>query len=81
MQARLVVGLCKTPCKFNNYQKNYSVIEKEALSLIRALQHFGVRGGLPVEVYSDHQPSDVFAFIVSESTVNEEDSLFTALQL
>lgn len=44
--------------KFNTYQKNYSVIEKEALSLIWALQHFDVSvgGGLPVEVYSDHNP-------------------------
>lgn len=41
--------------KFNTYQKNYSVIEKEPLSLIWALQHFDVYvgGGLPVEVYSD----------------------------
>lgn len=31
--------------KFNNYQRNYSVIEKETLLLIWALQHF--------EVYKD----------------------------
>ncbi len=43
--------------KFNTYQKNYSVIEKEALSLIWALQFFVyVGGGMPIEVFSDHNP-------------------------
>ncbi len=44
--------------KFNTYQKNYSVIEKEALSLIWALQFFDVYvgGGMPIEVFSDHNP-------------------------
>ncbi len=39
--------------KFNTYQKNYSVIEKEALSLIWALQFFDVYvgGGMPIEVF------------------------------
>lgn len=32
--------------KFNSYQHNYSVIEKEALSLIMALQHFDVYVGV-----------------------------------
>lgn len=41
------------PRKFNTYQRKYSVIENEALSLIWALQHFDVHvgGGLPVEVF------------------------------
>ncbi|XP_039514899.1 uncharacterized protein LOC120469791 [Pimephales promelas] len=43
--------------KFNRYQFNYSVIEKEALALIWALQHFQVYiGGAPVIVYTDHNP-------------------------
>ena len=44
--------------KFNNYQRNYSVIEKETLFLIWALQHFDVNvgaGGL-ILVYTDHNP-------------------------
>lgn len=45
--------------KFNKHQLNYSTIEKEALALIWALQHFDVYvgGGLhPVVVFSDHNP-------------------------
>ncbi len=44
--------------KLNNYQLNYSVIEKEALSLIWALQHFDVYVGAggPTLVYADHIP-------------------------
>ncbi len=44
--------------KFNNYQRNYSVIEKEALSLIWALQHFHVYVGAggPTVIYTDHNP-------------------------
>ncbi len=44
--------------KFNSYQSNYSVIEKEALSLIWALQHFDVyvAAGGPIVVYTDHNP-------------------------
>lgn len=39
-------------------EKNYSVPEKEALASIWALQYFDVYvgGGLPFEVYSDHNP-------------------------
>ncbi len=66
--------------KFNTYQKHYSVIEKEALSLIWALQFFDVYvgGGMPVEVFSDHNPHTFFT--VAESALNALDSLFTALQ-
>lgn len=45
--------------KFNKYQQNYSVIEKEALSPIWALQHFEVYGGSgssPLTVFTDHNP-------------------------
>lgn len=45
--------------KFNLYQLNYSVIEKEALALIWALQHFEVYVGSsegPIVVYTDHNP-------------------------
>ena len=44
--------------KFNTYQLNYSVIEKEALALIWALQHFYVYVGVgvPLVVYTDHNP-------------------------
>lgn len=44
--------------KFNSYQENYSVIEKEVLALIWALQYFDVYvgGGAQIVVYSDHNP-------------------------
>lgn len=45
--------------KFNKYQQNYSVIEKEALGLIWALQHFEVyvgSGSTPLTIFTDHNP-------------------------
>uniref|UniRef100_A0A8C1I8K6 Gypsy retrotransposon integrase-like protein 1 n=1 Tax=Cyprinus carpio TaxID=7962 RepID=A0A8C1I8K6_CYPCA len=45
--------------KFNSYQLNYSVVEKETLALIWALQHFEVYVGSvsdPLVVYTDHNP-------------------------
>ena len=45
--------------KFNKYQKNYSAIEKECLSLILALQHFEVyltSSSSPTVVFSDYNP-------------------------
>ena len=45
--------------KFNKYQRNYSTIEKECLSLILALQHFEVylsSSSTPIVVFSDHNP-------------------------
>lgn len=44
--------------KFNTYQLNYSVIEKEALALVWGLQHFDVYvgTGAPLVVYTDHNP-------------------------
>lgn len=55
-------GVTKPVCffskKFNKHQSNYSVIEKEALALIWALQHFEVylSGSAPLVVYTDHNP-------------------------
>ncbi|XP_073672376.1 uncharacterized protein [Paramisgurnus dabryanus] len=57
--------------KFNRYQFNYSTIEKEALALIWALQHFEVYvgGGLhPVVVFSDHNP---LTFLSSLQNTNQ----------
>ena len=50
--------VCFFSRKFTSYQFNYSVIEKEALSLFCALQHFDVYvgGAVPLVVYSDHNP-------------------------
>ncbi len=56
--------------KFNTYhKKKYSVIEKEALSLIWALQFFDVYvgGGMPVEVFSDHNPLTLLHSLQSPS--------------
>lgn len=51
--------VCYFSKKFNKYQVNYSTIEKEALALLLALQHFEVyveSSSVPVCVYSDHNP-------------------------
>lgn len=55
------LGVDKPVCyfsrKFNRHQLNYSVIEKETLALILALQHFSVYvGSGPVVVFTDHSP-------------------------
>ena len=45
--------------KFLKYQKNYSVVEKETLGLVLALEHFYVYlGSTPfkIKVYTDHNP-------------------------
>lgn len=45
--------------KFNRHQINYSTIEKEALAILLALQHFGVyveSTTYPVVLYTDHNP-------------------------
>lgn len=45
--------------KFNKAQTNYSVVEKELLSLILALEHFNVYlppFGPEIVIYSDHHP-------------------------
>jgi hypothetical protein len=51
--------VCYYSKKFNNAQKNYSVVEKELLAMILALQHFAVYippYGPRVKVYTDHHP-------------------------
>ena len=57
--------------KFNKHQKNYSVIEKECLALILALQHFEVyvSNTNPVTVYTDHNP---LKFISKMKTKNQK---------
>ena len=45
--------------KFLKYQRNYSVVEKETLGLVLALEHFDVYlGSTPfkIKVYTDHNP-------------------------
>lgn len=51
--------ICYFSKKFSKSQYNYSTIEKEALALLLALQHFEVYVGsssLPEVVYTDHNP-------------------------
>jgi len=51
--------VCYFSKKFNKQQKNYSVIEKETLELLLALQFFEVYLGsssAPIVVYTDHNP-------------------------
>ncbi|KAF3706921.1 Retrovirus-related Pol polyprotein from transposon opus Protease [Channa argus] len=51
--------ICYFSKKVNQHQLKYSTIEKEALSLLLALQHFeGYVGSssLPVAVFTDHNP-------------------------
>ncbi len=57
--------------KFNTYQLNYLVIEKEALALIWALQLFKVYVGSsegPLVVFTDHNP---FVFLHSLQNPNQ----------
>ncbi|XP_068207459.1 uncharacterized protein [Palaemon carinicauda] len=45
--------------KLKNHQRNYSTIEKEALSLLTALEHFEVYlsgSPAPILVFTDHEP-------------------------
>ena len=51
--------VCYFSRKFDQHQKNYSTIEKEALALLLALQHFDVYLNttvFPIVVYTDHNP-------------------------
>ncbi len=51
--------VCFFSKKFTACQKNYSVIEKEALALVLSLKHFDVYVGggcTPLVVYTDHNP-------------------------
>ena len=51
------------------YQKRYSTIEKEALALIKALEHFEVylNTGKRIVVYSDHNP---LVFVLKNQNTN-----------
>ena len=45
--------------KFNRHQQVYSTVEREALALILAVQHFEVYLGSsssPIDVFTDHNP-------------------------
>ena len=75
--------VCFFSRKFNNYQLNDSVIEKEALALVWA-QHFEVYVGghcSPVVIYSDHNP---LTFLHSLQNPNQRlmrwESLSSAIQ-
>lgn len=59
--------VCFFSRKFNKHQLNYSVIEKETLALILALQHFSVYvcSG-PVVVFTDHNPLTFLSFAMSK---------------
>ena len=51
--------LCFFSKKLDKAQRNYSTIEKEALSLLLAIKHFEVYVGssvFPLQVYTDHNP-------------------------
>ena len=51
--------VCYFSRKFDQHQKNYSTIEKEALALLLALQHFDVYLNttiFPIVVFTDHNP-------------------------
>lgn len=51
--------VCYFSKKCNKHQYNYSTVEKEALALLLALQHFEVYVGCtlyPVILYTDHNP-------------------------
>ncbi len=55
--------------KFNSYQRHYSTVEKEALALIWALQHFSVylNSSAPIVIYTDHNPLTFFNSLQQES--------------
>ena len=51
--------VCNFSRKFDQHQKKYSTIEKKALALLLALQHFDVYLNttvFPIVVFTDHNP-------------------------
>ena len=49
--------ICYVSRKLNKHQRNYAVIEKEALALLTAVRMFSVYfGSSPVKVFTDHSP-------------------------
>ncbi len=68
--------------KSNSYPLNYSIIEKEALALIWALQHFevdGGGGGKPLVIYTDHNPQTFLHTAKSKSAADVEVFVSSAL--
>jgi len=58
-QAGVEHPVCYFSRKFNKHQRGYSTIEKEALALVLAIQHFDVYIASvthPLIVYTDHNP-------------------------
>ena len=52
-------SVCYFSRKFDQHQKNYSTVEKEALALLLVLQHFDVNLNTtvsPIAVFTDHNP-------------------------
>lgn len=63
--------------KLNRYEKNYATVEKEALSLLLAVKHYGVyvsSSPFPVQVYTDHNPL-VFVHRMKTVTMLSRDAL------
>ena len=63
--------------KLNKYQRNYSTIEKECLSLTLALQHFEVylsSSVAPIIIFTDHNP---LTFI---HKMEKQESMFTQVE-
>ncbi|KAK4305365.1 hypothetical protein Pmani_022749 [Petrolisthes manimaculis] len=63
--------VCYYSAKLKRYQLNYATIEKEALALVMALQHFEVylsASQYPIHVFTDHNP---LVFIESFKNKNQ----------
>ena len=59
--------------KFLKYERNYSVVEKETLDLVLALDHFYVYLGsttFKIKVYTDHNP---LTFLKTVKNNNDND--------
>lgn len=67
--------------KFNSFQLNYSVIEKETLALIWALQHFEVHvdSSVPLVVYTDHNPITFLHSALPKPSLDATDFVSTVL--
>ncbi|KAI2661959.1 Retrovirus-related Pol polyprotein from transposon 17.6 [Labeo rohita] len=70
-EANLELPVCYFSKKFNESQRRYSTVEKEALALLLALRHFDVylsANPFPVRVYTDHNP---LVFLSRMQNVNQ----------
>jgi len=73
--------VCYFSQKFYQHQKNYSTIEKEALALLLALQHFDVYLNttvFPITIFTDHNP---LIFINKMKNSNQQLLLWSLLFL